>query len=157
MAKMRDRIRMTDAEVAAFLDEESVLLCATNGKDGWPHLAPLDYLVDAGVPSAWTYRASQKVRNLERDPRATISIDAGTAYTELRGVMLTCDVEIRHDDAEVAVFGRALAARRLGIAADDLGVGEIERIEAQAVKRVVLRFHERRRASWDHRKLATAS
>ena len=96
MAKMRDRIRMTDAEVAAFLDEESVLVCATNGHDGWPHLAPLDYLVDGGVPSVWTYRASQKVRNLERDPRATISVDAGTAYNELRGVMLTCEVEIRN-------------------------------------------------------------
>ncbi len=157
MAKMRDRIRMTDAEVAAFLDEESVLVCATNGHDGWPHLAPLDYLVDGGVPSVWTYRASQKVRNLERDPRATISVDAGTAYNELRGVMLTCEVEIRHDDAEVAAFGRSLAARRLGVAVGELGAGELERIEAQATKRVVLRFHERRRASWDHRKLADAS
>ena len=46
---------------------------------------------------AWTYAVSQKVRNLERDPRATLQVEAGEAYEELRGVMLECDVVVHRD------------------------------------------------------------
>ncbi len=73
---------MTDAEVTAFLAEERIVTCATMGPRGWPHLMPLWYVLrpvpeptPTGVAGprlwAWTYAASQKVRNLERDPRAT--------------------------------------------------------------------------------------
>ena len=44
----RDAIRMTPEEVAAFLDEQRTLTCATNGRDGWPHLMPLWYVVRDG-------------------------------------------------------------------------------------------------------------
>ncbi len=40
----------------------------------------------------WTYAKSQKARNLERDARATIGIEDGVQYHELRGVMFECDV-----------------------------------------------------------------
>src|SRR4051794_21333074 len=90
----RDQIHMSEDEVLAFLAEQRTVTCATNGKDGLPHLMPLWYVVDGGVLQAWTYARSQKVRNLERDPRATLQIEAGDEYQELRGVMLKCDVEI---------------------------------------------------------------
>ena len=48
----------------------------------------------AGEPGprlwAWTYAASQKMRNLRRDARAR-SGRGGRAYDQLRGVMLECD------------------------------------------------------------------
>ena len=47
---------------------------------------------------AWTYAASQKVRNLERDPRATLQVETGEEYQELRGVMMKTDVELVRDD-----------------------------------------------------------
>ena len=84
-------IRMSDSEVAEFLASERVLTCATAGPRGWPHLMPLWYVLreppDEGPGPrlwAWTYAASQKVRNIERDPRATLLIEAGEAYAELR-------------------------------------------------------------------------
>jgi nitroimidazol reductase NimA-like FMN-containing flavoprotein (pyridoxamine 5'-phosphate oxidase superfamily) len=55
---------MSDAEVAAFLDEQRTLTCASIGTDGWPHLMPLWYVVRGGEIWAWTYGKSQKVRNL---------------------------------------------------------------------------------------------
>jgi PPOX class probable F420-dependent enzyme len=147
----RDEIRMSDAEVGAFLQEERTVICATIGRDGFPHLMPLWYVVRDGELWSWTFAKSQKVRNLERDPRATLQIEAGEDYTQLRGVMLKCDVTVHRDTEQVAALGMELFARYGGGA-----VGEDVRamVLAQAPKRVALQFGERSRATWDHRKLA---
>ena len=92
MPSRRDAIQLTDDEVLAFLDEQRTLICATNGRDGWPHLMPLWYVVRDGELWAWTFAKSQKVRNLERDPRATVQIETGETYDQLRGVMFECEV-----------------------------------------------------------------
>ncbi len=68
---------MTADEVAEFLDRQRVVICATIGPRGWPHLMPLWYVVRAGDIWAWTYAKSQKARNLERDRRATLQIEDG--------------------------------------------------------------------------------
>ena len=84
----RDQIRMSSEERAAFLDEQRIVVVATNGREGWPHQMPLWYVVRDGELWGWTYAKSQKVRNLERDPRATLQVEAGSEYAELRGAML---------------------------------------------------------------------
>jgi PPOX class probable F420-dependent enzyme len=151
----RDQIKMSEAEVGAFLDEERTVVCATIGRDGFPHLMPLWYVVRGGELWSWTFAKSQKVRNLERDPRATLQVDAGSDYTELRGVMLKCDVTIHRDTDKVVELALELFARyRPG------GPGEVDdsvraMVLAQAPKRVALQFSESSRATWDHRKLAS--
>ena len=92
---------MSEAEVGAFLDEERTVVCATIGRDGFPHLMPLWFVVRDGELWSWTFAKSQKVRNLERDPRATLQVEAGTDYPQLRGVMLKCDVTIHRDTDKV--------------------------------------------------------
>jgi hypothetical protein len=161
----RDQIAMSPAEVAAFLEEERTVVCATNGVRGWPHLMPLWYVVrDTHAPDgagtggelwAWTYAKSQKVRNLERDPRATLQVEAGVEYQKLRGVMFECDVVLHRELADVEPFGRELYARYTGAGSpSELHPAVLEMISAQAPKRVLLQFVERVRATWDHRKLA---
>jgi pyridoxamine 5'-phosphate oxidase-like protein len=150
----RDAIRMSDEEVLAFLDEERTVICATNGRRGWPHLMPLWYVVrptgDGDAPEvwAWTFAKSQKVRNLERDARATLQVESGASYEELRGVMFECDVVVHRDVAPIRAFGLELFARYGGVNDDVRAM-----IDAQAPKRVALQFIERSRATWDHRKL----
>ncbi|HUO70146.1 MAG TPA: pyridoxamine 5'-phosphate oxidase family protein [Solirubrobacteraceae bacterium] len=146
----RSQITMTPAEVAAFLDEQRVVICATNGHRGWPHLMPLWYTVRTSDIWAWTYAKSQKVRNIERDPRATLQIEDGEQYNELRGVMIEADTVIHRDTDLVTEFGTELFAR-YGTGAT--GPEFLEVVRAQAVKRVALQFVARRTASWDHRKL----
>ncbi len=82
----RDQITMTDAEVGAFLEEERTLTCATQGPRGWPHLMPLWFVVRDGRIWAWTFGKSQKVLNLDRDPRATLQVEAGEQYDQLRAM-----------------------------------------------------------------------
>jgi PPOX class probable F420-dependent enzyme len=146
----RDQIKMSAAELAAFLEEQRTVICATNGPRGWPHLMPLWYVVRDGQLWAWTYAKSQKVRNLERDPRASLQIEAGDRYDQLRGVMLQTTAEVHRDTDRVAALGAELL-RRYGDGATTPEVGEA--IRAQARKRVALQFVTDRTTTWDHRKL----
>jgi PPOX class probable F420-dependent enzyme len=146
----RDQIKMSAAELAAFLDEERTVVCATNGHDGFPHLMPLWYVMRGEDLWAWTFAKSQKVRNLERDPRASLQVEAGSEYAELRGAMLRCDVTLHRDSELVAAFGLELFARYTH---GELGDDVRAMVSAQAPKRVALQCSARSVASWDHRKL----
>ena len=146
----RDLIRMSPEEIAAFLDEEKTVVVATNGRDGYPHLMPL-WFVRRSALWGWTYAASQKVRNLERDPRCTLQVEAGTEYAELRGVMFKAEVVLHRDEETVWGVGAELAQRYGGAEVTP----EVEAaLRKQAAKRVALEFVVHDTASWDHRKLA---
>jgi PPOX class probable F420-dependent enzyme len=145
----RRQIRMSEAELAAFLDAQRTLTCATLGPTGRPHLAALWYLPLAGRLDCWTYAASQKARNLERDPRATLLTEAGATYPELRGVSMECDAQLVRDPGRVLDMCVALAVRYGAAPGPELRAG----LAAQAARRVGIRFHPTRVSSWDHRKL----
>ena len=142
---------MSAAEIAAFLSSELVVTVATFGPRGWPHLMPLWFVLREDVMWGWTYAKSQKVRNLERDPRCTLQVEAGGGvYSELRGVMVEAETVIHRDPATVAGVGADLAVRYGGANLDE---GARAAIATQAAKRVALQFVPRRTASWDHRKM----
>jgi PPOX class probable F420-dependent enzyme len=144
----RDAIKMSPEEAQAFLEEQRTVTCATNGRNGFPHLMPLWYVLREGRLWAWTYGKAQKTKNLERDPRATLQVETGIDYAELRGVMLRCDVEIHRDVEVVTDFAMELVDRYMGG-----GEGARDGFRQQAPKRVALEFVERDRVTWDHRKL----
>jgi PPOX class probable F420-dependent enzyme len=141
---------MTAPEAAAFLQQQRVVICATSGPRGWPHLMPLWYVIRDGEIWAWTYRKSQKVRNLERDPRATLQVESGELYQELRGVMIEARARVHRDHEVVAALGTELLTR-YGGGSD--GPDFADAVRAQAAKRVALQFIAERTASWDHGKL----
>jgi general stress protein 26 len=142
---------MSDAEVAAFLDERRIVTCATFGPRGWPHLAPLWFIVRDGQIWAWTFAKSQKALDLARDPRATLQLETGEQYDQLQGVTFECDVIVQDELDTVADLGIDILRRYTGVA--ELPDAVVQGIRKQAAKRAGLEFVERRRASWDHRKL----
>jgi PPOX class probable F420-dependent enzyme len=147
----RDQIRMSDEELRAFLAEQMIVSCATIGPNGRPHLVPLWYVPDGTELRGWTYAKSQKAKNLERDPRATLQVEDGVQYHELRGAMLECDVELERDSERVAGYGIELFTRYA--AGAELPPEVREQVAGQAPKRVGLRFLPTRIVSWDHSKL----
>jgi len=157
MASKRDLIKLTDDEVAAFLAEQKTVIVASNGHRGWPHLMPLWFVTRPTGPDGaqelwgWTFAKSQKTRNLERDPRATLQIEDGEEYQELRGVMLETEVVIHRDVDVVAPLGIEIMGRYAP--GGDLAEEAKAIFRKQAEKRVALQFVETRRTSWDHRKL----
>lgn len=148
----RDEIVLSEDEQRELLEGERIVVVASLGPGGWPHLVPLWYVPHDGEVWIYTYAKSQKVRNLERDPRATLLIETGHEYGELRGVMIEAEAEIHREADIVFEIAKALTLRY----ADGLDAVEGDAAEAlrqQARKRVTVRFEPSRVRSWDHRKL----
>jgi PPOX class probable F420-dependent enzyme len=148
----RDQIKLTDDEQRGLLETERIVVVASHGSRGWPHLMPLWYVPRDGELWIYTYAKSQKVRNLERDPRATLLVETGHEYGELRGVQIEAEAEIHRDIETVYGVAEELTLRYAeGIASIEGDAAEA--LRAQARKRVAVRFIPRRTATWDHRKL----
>jgi PPOX class probable F420-dependent enzyme len=148
----RDQIKLTEAERAELLDAERVVVVSSLGPRGWPHSMPMWFVVREGEIWVWSFAKSQKVRNLERDRRATLLVEAGHEYTELRGLQIEAEAELIRETPRVAEFGKQLAIRYSeGI--DSIEGDAAAALEAQAAKRVAIRFSPLRTATWDHRKL----
>lgn len=149
MPSQRARIRMTDDEVTAFLAERRKLHVATINRDGSPHLVPMYFLLVGGAVTFWTYTRSQKVRNLERDPRITVMAEEGEAYFDLRGVQVAGRGHLAADLPLVTAFGERLYERYFG-PLDDAGRAYVAR---SAAKRTLVTVEPVRVVSWDHRRL----
>lgn len=152
MPSRREQIAMTDAEVRAYLQAQRRIILVTNGPGGMPHPVPMNYGLDPGGRIILTaFRKSQKVKNLERDPRATLLVESGAGYGDLRGVIAWCDAEILTDADEVA-HNMALMRADAETAQSISGTRD-DQVRASMSKRVALRFTPYRYASWDHEKL----
>jgi PPOX class probable F420-dependent enzyme len=148
----RDRITLTDDEQRELLESERVVTVASLGQNGWPHLMPLWYVLRDGEIWVYTYAKSQKVRNLERDPRATLLVETGHEYAELRGIMIEADAYVNREHDLVFEVAKQLTLRYAD-GLDSIEGDAAEALASQARKRVAIRFVPRRTATWDHRKL----
>jgi PPOX class probable F420-dependent enzyme len=155
MPSRRDQIKLTEEEQQDLIDNERIVVVSSLGPRGWPHMMPLWYVPRHGEIWIWTYAKSQKVKNLERDPRATLLIETGIEYQELRGVQIEAEAELIRDIDRIVDYAKDLTIRYSeGIESveGDAAAG----LRAQAPKRVAIHFHPRRIATWDHRKLGGA-
>jgi PPOX class probable F420-dependent enzyme len=152
MPSRRDQIKLSEADQRDLIEGERTVVVSTLGPRGWPHVMPLWYVPREGEIWTWTYAKSQKVRNLERDPRATLLIETGFEYGELHGVQIEAEAELIRDTDQIVEFAKELTIRYSD------GIESVEgdaaaALQAQAPKRVAIHFHPKRVASWDHRKL----
>jgi PPOX class probable F420-dependent enzyme len=144
---------MTPEELDDFLGTERTCRVATVSVDGRPHQTALWFLWDGR--SLWlnSLVRSQRWRDLERDPRISVIVDAGQDYVELRGVELT---------GQVVQVGEA---PRVGDEVND-ELAEIEPRYARKYRGLDEPAHDGRHAwlklipsaivSWDFRKLTGA-
>ena len=143
----RRQIQFTPEEQAAFLREHRKAALATIGKDGFPHVVAMNFFMKDGLFYMTSYGKAQKVLNIRRNPKVALMVEAGSAYSELRGVMVRghCEI-IEGAEAVRAAFAEMAQARgtpteRPRAAADS------------APKRVVLKIIPEKITSWDHSKL----
>ena len=91
----RDQIRMTDAEVDAYLAESPTMILNSIGRDGVPHPMPMWFArEDDGSVVMTTFTKSQKIHNLRRDPRVSLLVEGGTVYAQLSGVVIYGTAEL---------------------------------------------------------------
>jgi nitroimidazol reductase NimA-like FMN-containing flavoprotein (pyridoxamine 5'-phosphate oxidase superfamily) len=152
MPSRRETIAMTPAELSAYLEQQRRIILITNGAIGLPHPMPMNYGIDGdGRIVIVTFRKSQKVKNLERDPRATLLVESGDAYAELKSAILYCDVEIITDPKEIAA--NMALVRADGAMTASMSAAMSEQVRASLTKRVALRFTPFGSVTWDHGKL----
>ena len=147
---------MNGKEVTAFLDETAIIDVATLNPDGWPHLAPMWFVMEEDKIVFRSFTRSQKILNLHRDPRLTVLAEDGDTYEELRGVMMKAEARLVEDPAYVlAIYGR-LAAKYAMVGPEPVELSD-EDLEAAfgrfASKNTAVVVEPIKTASWDHRKL----
>jgi PPOX class probable F420-dependent enzyme len=151
----RASIALTEAEVDGLLRAGRTMVLVTNGPDGVPDPVPMWFVVDEGG-TVWmrTYAKSQKVLNLERDPRFAALVETGDHYTELRGAQLSGTVALVDDVDTVCEVFAGLMVKYEGLDPEHVEAVKTA-YRARAPKQRALRLDVTRVVSWDHGKAAT--
>ena len=141
----RPDISLTAEEQSAFLRENRKAALATLDQDGFPHLVAMNFAVRDGAYYMTSYGKAQKVLNIRRNPNVSLMVEAGSAYAELKGVMVRGHCEIQEGAEAVAeVFAWMAEDRR-----EPRPAGA----SRSAPKRVVLKIVPAKTVTWDHSKL----
>ncbi len=150
MPSRRASIALTAEEQEQFLNDGWTLQVATNGPGGFPHLAPMWYVMIDGVIHFTTFGKSQKIVNLRRDPRVSVMLETGQAYEELRGLVIRGNAEIDEDVETTASVMSVVGNKYRGL---PIPTETPEAALPAAAKRVTVRIRPERVYSWDHTKL----
>jgi PPOX class probable F420-dependent enzyme len=145
----RAKIQMSDEEVKQFLDDARTISLASLNADGTIHLVAMWYGFLDGEIAFETKAKSQKVKNLRRNPTITCMVESGTTYNELRGVQIVGTAEIFDERDRMFEMGKSVFERNVGPYTDDM----LPAVEMMLNKRVGIKVHHERVASWDHTKL----
>lgn len=119
---------------------------ATHSRDGSIHLVPMWFLWDGEAILIPTNHATQKLRNLERDPRASVMIDDSRNGFDLRGLTVMGEVTLlRAPDS--FPLNRTIHLKYLSVAERDS-----QRVEAYlSTDDVTIRLAPTRAFAWDLR------
>jgi nitroimidazol reductase NimA-like FMN-containing flavoprotein (pyridoxamine 5'-phosphate oxidase superfamily) len=112
--------QMTDEEVKAFLDAKpGWIILSTIGRQGYPHSVPIGYFRLGDDIYMGCRAGTQKVTNIERNPKVSLVLESGTTRRDIKGVMIQGHATIYTDPENILRLSRA-AARRRGVADDAL-------------------------------------
>ena len=151
----RDQIRLTERELADYLAKsQTIIICSLN-KDGTPHPMPMWYGVEPdGAIVMTTFTKSQKIANIQRDPRVTLLVESGGAvYEKLKGVVIYGRAELIRDTERVVDILTRVSTKTLDDPDDKTREGIRQAVRGTAPKRTGIRVHRERIVSWDHSKL----
>ncbi len=150
MPKRRELISMTESEMWDFIEEQKSVQVATINRDGSPHLTTLWFAVVDGQIVLETFTKSQKVVNLQRDPRIALLLESGEVYDQLKGVSINATAELVDEvDAVHRLHTAVLKRNTPGVPEETL-----DKVSASmAHKKTAILVKPDRVMSWDHSKL----
>ncbi len=112
--------KMTRDEAHAFLDSRPGWIALTTiSANGYPHTVPIGYFRHGDEVVIGCRAGTQKLKNIERNPRVSLLIEDGQTMKELRGLVIQGDARTTTEPAEMLELARA-AARSRGVAENDL-------------------------------------
>lgn len=141
----RAQIQLTPEEQLALLRQSRTMALCTIGKDGYPHVVAMAFMVKDGCIYMTSYRKAQKVVNIRRNPKVAVMVETGEQYHELKGLMIRGRCELIEEPDEVWQIMREIRAFQ---------GGDVDAVDpARAQKRAALKIIPEKIASWDHSKL----
>ena len=100
------------ALVVELLAANEVLTLATLREDGWPQANTLAYVSEGLTLYAATGADAAKVLNIRRDPRVSLTVDAGKAdWSALRGLSMGAHAQVLDSRSEIQRVARLLKKR----------------------------------------------
>ena len=136
---------MTNDEANAFLDSKpGWIVLTTISREGYPHSVPIGYFRLGDDIYMGCRTGTQKLKNIERNPRVSLLVEAGSTMQDIKGVMIQGDASVVTTPDEVLRLMRE-AARLRGTPEDQLPT---EARPSAAYIRVV----RRKVISWDYGK-----
>ena len=149
MAKIAPSLRLTPDEIDGIMRTQARLCIATIGPGADINLTPMTFGWAGG--QVYIFGRGQKVANLRRDGRATVLVDLGDAWRELKGVMMRGKarvLETAEDEAGDAHLPEA--QRNLG---EKHGLGKPYQASASGRSRRWIVFTPERVVSWNNERL----
>ena len=98
--------------ILATLKDHRLMTLATNRTDGFPHATTVAFANDGLTLYFACDRASQKVRNIERSKKVSLTVDHDEAnWKQIKGLSMGAVAEVLTKKADIA-RARALLAKR---------------------------------------------
>jgi general stress protein 26 len=97
--------------IAQLLEHERLMSVATLRADGWPQVTTVGYINEGLNLYFVTGRESQKLANLEADPRVSLAIHSSIEVGGAVGVSMAARASEVRDPAEVERLNRLMFAR----------------------------------------------
>ena len=137
--------KMSKEEVDAFLDSKpGWMMLTSQGSDGYPHTVPIGYFRDGDRIFMGCRDNTQKVKNIERNPKVSLVIEDGKTMSDLRGILFRGDAFVVREDEERLKISRLAAKLR--------GAPEDEWPTTASADAVFIKVDSPRVTSWDYSK-----
>ena len=149
----REQIQLSEEDISSFIRSAKTMILVSNGRNGFPHPMPMWFAVDEEERILMTtFRKSQKILNMQKDPKVALLVESGVAYQELKSVLIRAEAEIIDDPEYTAEVMSRVSIFRGDARAEQKDL-VLQGSLRQAPKRVVMRFKPLSVVSWDHGKL----
>ena len=112
MARIPDSLRLSADDIDALMTSESRLRIATVGPGSDINLTPMTFGWAGG--KVYVFGRGQKVANLRRKATATVLVDTGEKWRELKGIMMRGEAQVL-ETAEQEENDAHLAAARMNL------------------------------------------
>ena len=137
--------KMSKEEVDAFLDSKpGWMMLTSQGRDGYPHTVPIGYFRDGDRIFMGCRDNTQKVKNIERNPKVSLVIEDGKTRSDLRGILFRGDASVVREEEERLKISRLAAKKR--------GAPEDEWPTTASAGAVFIKVDSPKVTSWDYSK-----
>jgi len=111
---------MTNDEINSYLDSKpGWIVLTTLSREGYPHSIPIGYFRLGDEIYMGCRAGTQKLKNIERNPRVSLLVESGSTMQDIKGVMIQGDASVITAPDEVLRLMRE-AARLRGTPEDQL-------------------------------------